>query len=110
MAKGYPINPGVGEYDFTEGVYQNPLRYEGFDSGPVAEAKKQRQEWQARLLRENPNDMDLELNRARKELEAEVAAELEAEEAGGSARVGGYNVKTPGQSSAELDKLLKEFF
>jgi len=101
--EGYPIDPnpefGSGEYDFTDPMYQDPLQYRGYPTRSEQEAKQQRQRWQARLLRENPDDMELFANQERVRLQ---------EEAGGDAT--DWQTQSPAERDAELERLLDEYF
>ncbi len=97
MAQSYPTDPDFGQYDFTEPQYQDPLSGQGYYSNVVDEAKLQRQKWQARLLRENPDDMDLFANQERARLE---------EEGGGPT----HAFQTPGERDAELEQILNDYF
>lgn len=100
--QGYPIDPEYGDtYDFTAPEFQDTrkrMAYQGFPSGAVNEMGAQRQRWQARLLRENPDDMGLYANQQRALLE---------EEGGGG---GGDTTKTPAERDAEFEELLDLYF
>jgi len=99
--QGYPIDPEYGgdTYDFTAPEFQDVrkrMAYQGYDSGAVSEMAAQRQRWQARLLRENPDDMDLYANQQRALLE---------EDSGGNTAF-----KTPAERDAEFEELLNLYF
>ena len=61
------------------------LGYSGYDWQTEAELQRQRQEWQARLLRENPEDMELSVQNPQDP-----------------------NFKSPGERAQELEDFLKE--
>lgn len=86
-------DPTMPEYQDT----RKRMAYEGYPSGAVSDAASQRQRWQARLLRENPEDMDLYANQQRAELEAETPE-------------GPTAIKTPAERDAELEELLNLYF
>lgn len=59
--KGEQVNEEGLPTDPTDPQFSDRKRlaYQGFDWQTEAELRRQRQEWQARLLRENPEDMGL---------------------------------------------------
>lgn len=99
---GYPIDLLSDRddqfYDFTADHFQGEMYQPQWAPGASKEQALARQRWQARLLQQNPDDMDLIVNQRLSEIKDAPAGEQ------------GTQFKTPAERDAEFEKLLDEFF